>query len=582
MRQPGSDRGKTAAELDAEPIFKVPALSLAGLVSSLFINILGLALPLSILQIYDRILPNSAMATLFFLGAGLCTVVIAEAGLRIMRFYLIGLAASEAGYAATIAAVNKVLRAPPSAIERSEPTVHMERFDALAGLADYHGSQSRLLLIDAPFAILFLGMIVVIGGYLVMVPVIVCMFFGILTLLIGRRLKAALEAAAVQDRRRHDFIIDVLSGIQTIKLMTMEPFMQRRFERLQEASANVVRRVVSLGTDAQTTGNLFANIMMVATVSVGAVMVIEGQLTVGALASCTLLSGRAIQPLLKAFGLWVELQGVSLHASRVREISELDVVPEGEVLDTFVARGCVEMDQVVFAYPGQEKPVFDGLSLQCRAGEMIGISGSDGAGKTTFVRLLQGELSAQSGSVLIHGHDISGPHRRSLLHSVAYAPQRGVIFSGTILENIAMFQSGYALERARWAARLIGLEADIHRLPDGYDTQLGQSIIDAAPDGFIQRIAIARALSRKPSILIFDEANAVLDQRADNLLRDGLAELKGSMTIILISNRPSFLRLADYVFDLSQSGLRPVSGTPAFDRLSHQVTVPASHSTSVA
>ena len=166
------------------------------------------------------------------------------------------------------------------------------------------------------------------------------------------------------------------------------------------------------------------------------------------------------------------------------------------------------------------------------------------------MKLITGELKPTTGSVVIGGLE-SCPDREQLqVKDVAYVSASTATFKGTILENITMFRTGAAVEAAQHAAKLIGLEDEIHRLPDGYDTPLAQGVAQTFSSGLLQRVVIARALARKPRILIFDEANSLLDFQSDASLRAGLESLKGAMTAIIISNRPSFLSIAERVYDL--------------------------------
>ena len=199
--------------------------------------------------------------------------------------------------------------------------------------------------------------------------------------------------------------------------------------------------------------------------------------------------------------------------------------------------------------------VLKDVDLVIKPGEMIGLCGGDGSGKSSIAKLIRGEYPPTSGAVMVDGYEPSGEWRSALEEWISYVPQNASIFQGTILENIAMFRSGDAIDAAREAAQLIGLEADIHRLPSGYDMRLNEGITEELPVGIIQRIIIARALARKSRILLFDEGNSALDGASDRLLREGLQKLKGQKTIILVSQRPSLLRIADRVLELADGRL---------------------------
>ncbi len=546
-----------------------PPLHAAVMISSVFINLLALALPLVILQVYDRILPNQSYDTLGLLLIGLGVVVILDTVMKVARAYLVGWSAARYEHHVGIAAVERILNAPSNLIENDAPSVHVDRLNAVDAMREFYGGQSRLLLIDLPFIFIFLGLIAFVGGYLVLVPLILFVVLGTATLMCGRSLREVLQNRSDFDDRKYDFIIEALSGIQTIKSMAMEPQFQRRFERLQKTGVNAAYKTIVLGNAAQSFGNLFANLTMISVVSVGAIFVIQGSLTVGTLACCTLLSGRTIQPLLKGLGLWTQLQSLSIAKRRIEELFALPTVVESGMGPIADCTGEIKVRNLSFSYSPDSPKLMDDISFEVAPGEIIAIKGDDGCGKSTLVRMMAGQFEPGEGEVRIDGYDVCGPWKKALSEWVAYVPQTSSMFHGTILQNITMFRTGEAIDAARQAAQLIGLEADIHRLPEGYDTPISEGITEELPSGLMQRIVIARALARQPKVLVFDEANGSLDARGDRLLREGLDKLRGEMTIVIVSLRPSFIKLADRVFELADGRLQ----------LDHAYTRPADPST---
>jgi ATP-binding cassette subfamily C protein LapB len=198
------------------------------------------------------------------------------------------------------------------------------------------------------------------------------------------------------------------------------------------------------------------------------------------------------------------------------------------------------------------------INLSIEEGEIFGLKGSNSSDDKALLAIMRGMDRPKSGVFTIGGHSASELVASDLSTSVAYVPQHAAIFRGTILENLTLFNVQDGLNAARAATRLIGLEADIQHLPMGYDTLLGSGGNQMLPPSFQQRICIARALARRPKLLILEEANAVLDQRAERLLQRGLEALKGSTTMVILSNRPSFLKLADRCMQLKDGGLVPV------------------------
>lgn len=375
------------------------------ILASVFINLLALAMPLTLLQVYDRIIPNSAEGTLILLIVGVGSALILEACLRQGRSYVGGWMGARFEHLAGVAAVERLLNVSIVDYERQGSGVHLERFNALGPLKEFYAGQAILALCDLPFAVLFLGAMYYLAGHLVLVPIALIIFFAIAAIVVGKKLRDALENRMMADDRRYSFIIEVLGGIHTVKGLAMEEQMIRRYERLQETCAAADYNVALQSSSASSTGALFSQLVLFCVVGYGATFVIDGVLTVGGLAACTMLAGRSMQPLQKAVGIWTRFQSIQLSLDRVRELFQMQ-----------------------------------------------------GAG-------------------------------------------------------------------------------------------------DKLPKGIKQRIAIARALVDKPRVLLFDEANASMDSAGDSTLRNLLERLKGRVTLILVTPRPSMLNLADRIFDINDSQL---------------------------
>jgi len=534
---------------------RAPAIGPSVLLASLAINLLSLALPLVILQVYDRILPNAATETLLILVLGLCVVLLLDAGLRTARSYILGWHAAKFEHLSGCTAVDRLLSADVGSFERSAPGVHLDRLGAIDSLRDFNAGQARLLVADVPFIGLFLALMWLIAGPLVLVPIgMLCLLMAAASLL-GQRLKAALRQRAELDDRRYNFIIEVLGSMFTVKCLAMERLMQRRYERLQQNGAVGTYRTTFLSNLAQGLGAVFSNLTMVSVAAVGATYVIDGQLSVGALAACTLLSGRAVQPLLRALGLWTQLQNVQLARQRYESLFALQPEARPEARRLGPIQGAIELKGVSFRYAEGEPLLFDGIDLEIAAGETVGISGGTGSGKSTLLMLIAKALSPTAGAVLVDGRDIADADPFTLRRQIAYLPQNAVLFRGTILDNLTLFRGREGLEEALQAAQLLSLDQLIHRLPAGYETRVGDGANEELPNGTRQGIALARALAGKPRVILFDEANSSLDSRNDARLKDALQSLKGGATMILVSHRPSVLALADRVYDLSDGRL---------------------------
>lgn len=553
---------------------KIPFGMMDILLASFFINVLSLVMPLSLLQIYDRILPNTSLNTLALLVTGIAIALLFEAGFRIGRSYLSGWIGARFEHMAGCAAIERILSSSVNEFEKGGSGVHLERMSSLGTLKEFYAGQAIMTLFDLPFSILFLALISYLAGGLVFVPIVLITFFALNAWRVGTRLRKVISERMVADERRFNFIIEVLTGIHTLKSMAMETQMLRRYERLQEACAKSDYEVTRFSSTAMNLGALYSQLTMFAVVGFGSTFVIDGQLTVGGLAACTMLSGRAMQPLQRAVGIWARFQSIQLAREKLREIFKMKPETQGAlpVLDNSYD-GRIELQNVGLQFGDDAEPIFSNINLQVEPGQIVGISGGNASGKSSLLYLMMGAMRATDGHVLIGGQDINELDPNSVRRRIAYLPQHGVLFNGTILENLTMFKPELE-EKALRIARLLGLDDVVARMPLGYDTSVGNGAYDTLPRGIKQRVAIARALMTDPVVLLFDEANAAMDSAGDKVLTEFLEQARGKRTLILVSHRPSLLRMADVVYDLEGGLLTKRSEDPFVSAGSPQPTAP--------
>ncbi|MCG8073508.1 MAG: ATP-binding cassette domain-containing protein, partial [Candidatus Thiodiazotropha taylori] len=410
-------------------------------------------------------------------------------------------------------------------------------------------------LMDFPFVILFLSLIWFISGELVQIPLLLLAIFAAVSIVLGRQLHNALKARNITDSRRQNFLIEVLSGIHTVKSMAMEALMLRRYERLQAQSAESIRKLAHINSVVQGFGSTFSQVAMVSFVSFGSLSVISGDLTVGALAAGTMLTGRVLQPGLKAMGLWTQFQSVRLSLDRRQEIDQMPTEISGEYDGPEPLRGDIKVDSIHFRYPGQEQWLLEDLSLQVPAGGSVGITGNNGTGKSTLISIMTGFMHPQQGEVLLDGRNIKAYRQEFLRQQIGFMPQHGMLYEGTILENMTLFREGEAIDQAMELSRELGLGEIIARMPDGLDTQIGGSAVNSLSEGVRQKIVMVRSLIGHPNIILFDDANANFDIKNDAKLMALIKKMKGSRTLVIVSHRPSFLRICDKQFELRDGQL---------------------------
>ncbi|WP_083218732.1 peptidase domain-containing ABC transporter [Candidatus Thiodiazotropha endoloripes] len=525
------------------------------LLASLGINTLALAMPMVVLQVYDRIIPHQAMGTFMALMIGMLGVVVLEALLRIFRSAILAWSGARFEHRESMDAMHRVLHTDTLVFNRETSGDYLTRLQSVEEINQFYSGQSMLLLMDFPFVVLFLSLIWFISGELVQIPILLLTIFALISIMLGRQLHNALKARNTTDSRRQNFLIEVLSGIHTVKSMAMEALMLRRYERLQAQSAESIRKLAHINSVVQGFGSTFSQVAMVSFVSFGSLSVISGDLTVGALAAGTMLTGRVLQPGLKAMGLWTQFQSVRLSLDRRQEIDRMPAEISGEYDGPEPLHGDIKVEGIHFRYPGQEQWLLEDLSLEVPAGGSVGITGNNGTGKSTLISIMTGFMHPQQGEVLLDSRNIKTYRQEFLRQQIGFMPQHGMLYEGTILENMTLFREGEAIDQAMELSRELGLGEIIARMPDGLDTQIGGSAVNSLSEGVRQKIVMVRSLIGHPNIILFDDANANFDIKNDAKLMALIKKMKGSRTLVIVSHRPSFLRICDKQFELRDGQL---------------------------
>ena len=421
---------------------------------------------------------------------------------------------------------------------------------------DFYSGQAMRALIDLPFVIIFIAAVVYLGGWLALVTAGVLILFAITAALLGHRLRQVLLERVANDNRRQNFIVEVLSGISTIKSMAMEAQMARRYERLQESCSNTNYKVAQASSHANGASTYFSYGMLFAVAATGSLLVIDGTLTMGGLAACTLLSGRAMQPLQRAMGAWTRFQDVRIARKRFLSILNLEVDPTAQIEQPKLQGDEVlELNDVSFAYRPDDRMVLRNINLSVAPGKAIAIRAEgNGNGRTTLIQLMAGELIPTSGTIKLGEHDLIDLSPVIKSKALSYLPSKGSVLKGTILENITMFRPKRT-QAALELSRRLGLDQIAARLPRGYETIVGDSVSDILSQGVLQRISLVRGLAPQPLFVLFDEANSAIDGTGDIELRKILEETKARAGLILISHRPSLLKLADETYELKDGQL---------------------------
>jgi len=552
--------------------------------ASVVINLLALAFPLLMLQLYDRILPHQSVDTLTLVAATVGLAVAVEALLRTARSYSTAWISARFEHRAMMAVAERVLAEPLHDFERKGTGTVMDRFKSISTLKYHYSGQTFQQLMDLPFTFLYVLIIALISPWVGLMLVVGYTVFVLITWKNSVNFPELVKEQKAADLRRSNFLNETLNNVHTLKSMTMESLMLRRHERLQENSARLMSRLTYALDMSSGLGNIFSPLMTMLTVALGAWLVINHQMTNGELAGCIMLGMRSLAPLQRLGGMWSKHQQDKILREELAKAMAEPVLPastkdkvtlEQVEAEKYFSPSRVELEEVSYRFPGSKTNIFENLSLRVEPGECLAIAGEGGSGRSTLLQLLAGVLKPDTGRVLVDGEDIRYLDLTEISEYVGYLPQNTQMFEGSLLDNVSVFDPD-RISRALATAKTLGLGDFVAKMPKGWDSTVGDMAADSLPPGYRQRIAIVRALSNHPNIILFDDATSTIDSEGDALFLRFLESMRGKVTLILVSQRPSYQRLATRVLYLHDGKLSDSRPNPT------QILVDPANTTTVA
>lgn len=529
-----------------------PRVGFTILAATLCLNLLALALPLVVLQVFDRVIPFSATSTLFYLFIGLCVVAVLEFALKWSRAVLLGNKAEQFEENLCQKFVKATLNAAPDEFRKTTSAAHIDRLGAISQLRGHYGGQARILSIDLPFTAIFIAMIAMIGGWLVAIPLASMALLYFFKTALKRAQSKVFDKRKTLDGRRYSFLVEVLSQIRTVKANTMEPQMQRRYELLQKQTADISHDVILFSGFSQSFGALFSQVAVAGMGLLGGFLVISGKIGIAELAACMLLNGRTVQPMLKALSLWAQSESLEMAKAKVTEACGMEQRPV--VTETRKdLRGHIEIRDLSIKYADRDEWLFRDVNGEVSAGECLLLKGNGGSGKSTLMKILMAERVHDKGTVLIDGAPPTAFLGTRGREGLVYCDQNPVYFAGSVLENMSSFGDGEVIDRALKLSEQMGLDKILHRLPMGYNTPVHESKALLNNQNFLQAMTLVRALALRPRVLLLNTVTAALDETTKVKLALILGNLKGETTLVLSSTDDSMIRLADKTIELESA-----------------------------
>lgn len=521
-------------------------------VATVVVNLLALASPLFIMTVYDRVVPNTVMETLYVLALGVATVAVFDFLFRTIRGYLIDVAGKRLDVRLGNRIFEHVLNLQMEVRPRSAGTLAstLREFDTLR---EFMGSATVTTFGDMPFIVLFIGVVYLIGGPVAYVPMIAVPIVIVVGLLIQVPLKAVALRAMRESTQKNALLFEVLNGIETIKAIRAEGWAQRQWEHFVALTAISSMKMKML-TMAATHFTMAATLMVtVGIVVVGVWEIDAGNMTSGALVACVLLSARVMAPLGQVAALLVRYDQTKLAFNALHQLMKApeERPPEKKLVHKPHLDGAIEFKEVTFTYPGEDVPAVNGLSFRIAAGERVAVLGRIGSGKSTILKLIQNLYRPNDGYVRVDDLDSRHIELSDLRRAIGYVPQDTVLFHGTVRENLTQGAPHASDEQVMRAAELSGLTELIRLSTKGLDHEVGERGAFLS-GGQRQMITVARALVLQPSVLLMDEPTSNMDNFAERQFVENMKKWLDGRTLVMVTHRASMLALVDRIILLDK------------------------------
>lgn len=513
--------------------------------AAIMINLFAVASSLYVMNVYDRVVPNSAFETLWALATGIAVVYIFDFILKQLRARFLDHAGRKADVQISAELFEQIQGMTMEARPASAGVLasKMKEFETIR---DFFTSGSMVMLIDLPFVFVFIALIFVIGGPIGFVPLLAIPIIVTLGFILRGPLDKVIKQSLNESALKNALLFETITGLETIKVQAAEGNMQRKWEELNEKASRTSVKTRQISVLAQNTAVFIQQIVSVVIVIVGVYMITAGNLTMGGLIACVILSGRGMAPLAQVAGLLSRYSQTQESMKHLDEMMKRPVErPKGKHFVTMPHfEGRVELREVTFQYPGQTTNVVNNMSFTIEPGERVGIIGAVGSGKTTIERLLLNLYQPTSGSVQVDGTDVRQIDPGDLRRNIGAVQQSPHLFYGSVRENITMGHETASDQAVVRAAQLAGVMEFLKDSQAGLDTQVGERG-EALSGGQRQSVAIARALLYDPPIIILDEPTASMDPASENRLRKRLGKITKGKTTILITHKGAMLDIVE-------------------------------------
>ncbi len=521
------------------------------LLVSFALQFFALITPLFFQVVMDKVLVHRGFTTLDVIAIGLTVVVLFEVVLGALRTYVFAHTTSRIDVELGARLFRHLLALPLAYFQARRVGDSVARVRELENIRSFLTGNAVTLVLDLFFSVVFIAVMFFYSGWLTLIVVVSLPCYALLSAAFTPVLRARLHEKFNRGAENQAFLVETISGIDTVKSMAVEPHWTRKWDNQLAAYVSAGFRTATIGTLANGGVTLISKLVTVATMYVGARLVIDGRLSVGQLIAFNMLAGQVAQPVMRLAQLWTDFQQTGISIQRLGDILNTRTEIAGAKSALPPLAGRVALDGVSFRYRPDGPEILKDISLDIASGEIIGLVGRSGSGKSTLTKLMQRLYVPERGRVLVDGMDLALADANSLRRQIGVVLQENVLFNRSVRDNIALADPGAPLESVMRAARLAGAHEFILELPEGYDTMVGEHG-STLSGGQRQRIAIARALMTNPRILIFDEATSALDYESERIIQNNMQAICQDRTVIIIAHRLSAVRNAHRIIVLDR------------------------------
>lgn len=532
-------------------IVKYRKLLLEILFVSFVLQFFGLVTPLFFQVVMDKVLVHKGFSTLDVIAFAFVVVVIFEVVLTTLRTYVFAHTTSRIDVELGAKLFRHLLNLPLGYFQARRVGDSVARVRELENIRSFLTGNAITLVLDLLFSVVFIAVMFFYSKTLTLIVLLAIPCYVAISLIITPVLRARLGEKFNRGAENQAFLVETISGIDTVKASAVEPQWTRKWDNQLAAYVSSGFKAATISMLANGGITLISKFVTVATLYFGAKLVINGDLSVGQLIAFNMLSGQVMSPVMRLAQLWTDFQQTGISIQRLGDILNTRTELSGSKTALPPIRGQIQLDQVVFRYRPDAAEVIRSMTLGINAGEVIGIVGRSGSGKSTVTKLVQRLYIPEKGRVLVDGMDISLTDASSLRRQIGVVLQENVLFNRSIRENIALADPSAPLPLVMQAAKLAGAHEFITELTEGYDTMVGEHG-SSLSGGQRQRIAIARALITNPRILIFDEATSALDYESERIIQQNMKAICKGRTVIIIAHRLSAVRDANRIVVLEK------------------------------